>query len=46
MKYLIEFGADLGGKTYSGETPLAIAKDYFGPKSALVEYLVSIGAPE
>jgi len=46
VKYLIEFGADIGGLTDDGKTPLAVARDYFGPLSAVVEYFVSIGAPE
>lgn len=46
VKYLIEFGADIGAKTEDGLTALGVAREYFGPKNGVVEYLVSIGAPE
>ena len=39
-------GADIGSKVIGGGTPLSIARQYLDPESPIIEYLVSIGAPE
>eukprot|EP00597_Dinobryon_sp_UTEXLB2267_P003932 CAMPEP_0170074378 /NCGR_PEP_ID=MMETSP0019_2-20121128/11679_1 /TAXON_ID=98059 /ORGANISM="Dinobryon sp., Strain UTEXLB2267" /LENGTH=372 /DNA_ID=CAMNT_0010284615 /DNA_START=359 /DNA_END=1477 /DNA_ORIENTATION=+ len=46
VKYLVEMGADIGKKTIDEETPLALARRFLSEDDAVVEYLVSIGAPE
>lgn len=46
VKYLIDMGADMGAQTETGGTPLFWARDYLDAEHELIEYLVSIGAPE
>eukprot|EP01036_Dinobryon_divergens_P025323 gene25323-33854_t len=41
VKYLVEMGADLGGRTGNGETPLMIARAYLPVNHAIIEYLLS-----
>eukprot|EP01036_Dinobryon_divergens_P030284 gene30284-39505_t len=46
VKYLIEMGADVGSKTGIKDTPLMVARTYLPTKHAIIEYLLSVGAPE
>ena len=39
-------GADIGSKVAGGNTPLSLARKYLDSNNPIIEYLVSIGAPE
>lgn len=46
VKYLVEMGADIGSKVAGGNTALSLARKYLDSENPIIEYLVSIGAPE
>jgi hypothetical protein len=46
VKYLMGMGADLGSEVNGGLTALSLAKKILPPDSDIIEFLVSIGAPE
>ena len=46
VKYLIEVGADVGAETTNGDSPLVVGRNFLPEDHAVLEYLLSVGAPE
>lgn len=45
VKYLVEMGADIGGKTASGETAFELARHELEPTDPVIKYFENIRAP-